>query len=68
VPNLPVNLGHPDQLTEAAATLAGLRPRPAAPYDIAVAPQAEWPAACPRCCCAFIVMAGTAALIKFLLS
>lgn len=30
----PVNLDHPDQLAEAAAALAGLRPRPAAPYDI----------------------------------
>ena len=32
----PVNLGHADQLAEAAAAIAGLRPRPAAPYDIAV--------------------------------
>jgi hypothetical protein len=32
----PVNLDHPDQLAEAAAAIAGLRPRPAAPYDIAV--------------------------------
>jgi alkanesulfonate monooxygenase SsuD/methylene tetrahydromethanopterin reductase-like flavin-dependent oxidoreductase (luciferase family) len=33
----PVNLGHPDQLAEAVAAIAGLRPRPAGPYDIAVA-------------------------------
>jgi alkanesulfonate monooxygenase SsuD/methylene tetrahydromethanopterin reductase-like flavin-dependent oxidoreductase (luciferase family) len=32
----PVNLGHPDQLAGAAAAIAGLRPRSAAPCDIAV--------------------------------
>ena len=31
----PVNLDHPDQLAGAVAALAGLRPRPAAAYDIA---------------------------------
>lgn len=33
---VPVNLDHPDQLTEAVATLSGLRSDPAAPYDIAI--------------------------------
>jgi alkanesulfonate monooxygenase SsuD/methylene tetrahydromethanopterin reductase-like flavin-dependent oxidoreductase (luciferase family) len=33
----PVNLGHPDQLAEVAATIAGLRRHTTAPYDIAVA-------------------------------
>jgi alkanesulfonate monooxygenase SsuD/methylene tetrahydromethanopterin reductase-like flavin-dependent oxidoreductase (luciferase family) len=33
----PVNLSGPDQVAEIAATLAGLRQDPAAPYDIAVA-------------------------------
>lgn len=32
----PVNLGHADQLAEAVAAIAGLRPPLAAPYDIAV--------------------------------
>jgi alkanesulfonate monooxygenase SsuD/methylene tetrahydromethanopterin reductase-like flavin-dependent oxidoreductase (luciferase family) len=50
----PVNLGHADQLAEAAAAIAGLRPGPVAPYDIAVglppgtdpAPYAEAGATC----------------------
>jgi alkanesulfonate monooxygenase SsuD/methylene tetrahydromethanopterin reductase-like flavin-dependent oxidoreductase (luciferase family) len=33
----PVNLEHPDQVAEIAATIAGLREHPATPYDIAVA-------------------------------
>ena len=33
----PVNLEHPDQVAEIAATIADLRDDPAAPYDIAVA-------------------------------
>jgi alkanesulfonate monooxygenase SsuD/methylene tetrahydromethanopterin reductase-like flavin-dependent oxidoreductase (luciferase family) len=33
----PVNLEHPDQVAGMAATIAGLREDPAAPYDIAVA-------------------------------
>jgi alkanesulfonate monooxygenase SsuD/methylene tetrahydromethanopterin reductase-like flavin-dependent oxidoreductase (luciferase family) len=33
----PVNLQHPGQLAEAAATLASLRPHTTAPYDIAIA-------------------------------
>lgn len=33
----PVNLDHPDQVAEIAATIAELRDDPAAPYDIAVA-------------------------------
>jgi alkanesulfonate monooxygenase SsuD/methylene tetrahydromethanopterin reductase-like flavin-dependent oxidoreductase (luciferase family) len=33
----PVNLDHPDQIAEITATITGLRPDPAAPYDIAVA-------------------------------
>lgn len=33
----PVNLTHPDQLAEAGATIADLRPDPAAPHDVAVA-------------------------------
>ena len=32
----PVNLSHADQLAEAVAAIAGLRPRPAPPYDTAV--------------------------------
>ena len=32
----PVNLGHPDQLAEAVAAVAGLRAHPSTPYDIAV--------------------------------
>ena len=33
----PVNLQHPDQLAEAAATITGLRQHTTAPYDIAIA-------------------------------